>query len=87
MEVLTRLSTGTLCPSRAQNTSTTHWLPTVTLGSRWSRASLQKVRGSGSVRRGSSLGELWKHPKDSWGSWWPLGVVMKGSKEMRIVRV
>lgn len=77
MQTLTRPNTGNLHPSRAQNTVTTHWLPTVTLGSRWSRAALQKVRGSGSLKIGSHFQEFGKQTKDLWGSWWPLGVVIR----------
>lgn len=62
------LATGDLHPSQARNTSTTHRLPTVTLGSRWSGTALKKIRGSGTLSLGSSFGDLWTHPKDSWGS-------------------
>lgn len=52
---LTRLSTGNLCLSRARKSGTTHRLPTVALGSRWSRAALQKIRGSETLCLGSSF--------------------------------
>ena len=63
---LTRWSPGNLPLSQARDTGTTHRLPTVTLGSRRSRAALQKVKRSGTLNVGSNFEELWKHPKDSW---------------------
>lgn len=42
-------------PLPSPKSGTTHRLPTVALGSRWSRAALQKIRGSETPRLGSSF--------------------------------
>lgn len=57
MWALTRSSPGNLHLSRARKFGTTHRLPTVALGSKWSRAALQEIRhrGSETLRLGSSF--------------------------------